>query len=179
MIRSKAEHKYRDIRLAIFERIISELTTQGLASGSIRLADITDDAIAEHHSWPTQPVGREIGWSWESERNRFRKHYARRLEVAIWHNSHLCGLMLGKVSKGKLVVTINYMHGAVDDSHPLRGRLGEIFIRCAELFAIAIDAQWLAIDQPIPALIEHYKSFGFVAPSPFNAKSSAIFRRLR
>lgn len=146
----------------------------------LRLTDISQDAIQAQLSWPIhQDPERVIGWVWSDVVRQYRRNHKARIELAIWYADLLCGLMLGKASQGKLVVKINYLHGLPGD-HPLKGVVLPVATRCAELFAAAINAPWVGIQEPLEqdGLIDYYEQLGFDQPEPFDHRNRAIFKRI-
>ena len=103
--------KYRAIRQEVlsttqadFEESIPEFI------GHINLTELTERAILAQENWEI-PFDREIGWDWRGVRRKYRRDHMARIELAIWHDDELCGLMAGKASDGKLVMKINYIQG--------------------------------------------------------------------
>jgi hypothetical protein len=144
---------------------------------SLRLIDLA--ALNAQAQWPAEAVhDRQIGWSWTDALSQYRQNHMARIELAIWNGDELCGLMLGKASHGRLVVKVNYLQGSTSPEHALKGWIAAISTRCAELFAEAIGTEWVAIQDPLVGLIEHYGDLGFTYPDPFDPKSSALFKRL-
>ncbi|QPL52366.1 hypothetical protein [Vibrio navarrensis] len=146
--------------------------------GHVDLTEITEDALLSQGEWVI-PVNRQIGWDWRIVRNQYRRDHMARLELAVWHDDQLCGLMLGKASEGKLVVKINYVQGGEIDN-PMKGFVVPIASRCAELFAVAIEADWVGIQDPIDEddLINYYRELGFDERDPFDPRNNALFKRV-
>lgn len=99
--------------------------------------------------------------------------------MAIWFDRHLCGLMLGKPSVGKMVVKLNYIQGAPFE-HALKGKIVPIAMLYAESYAAALGAQWIGIQDPLNevSLLDYYRALGFTEPDPFDPRNSALFKRL-
>ena len=175
--------KYRDIWRFVFERVTYETRLeaeeQNLDFSRLSLRPIDQAALAAQSQWPPpDDPDREIGWSWEAKCRQYRRNHMARIELAIWNGDELCGLMLGKASEGRLVVKVNYLQGSTLSTHVLKGWITDIATRCAELFAMAIDADWVAIQEPDEDLVGHYQSLGFTGTDPFDHRNDALYKRL-
>lgn len=178
-----SNERYRDLCLRIFNTVEAETKIKeegfGVDFSSLSLKLIDKSALDKQEQWPLElDYDKQIGWCWEKEVMRYRQNYMARIELAIWFGPELCGLMLGKASKGRLVVKVNFLQGSTDDNHPLKGRVATISIRCAELFADAIEAEWVGIENPAEGLIEHYEKLGFDKKDPYDPRSPALYRKL-
>jgi hypothetical protein len=150
--------KYREIWRLVFEQVTLDTQhaaqEQNLDFSLLSLRPIDQDALDAQAQWPVvDDPDREIGWSWGDACRHYRRNHMARIELAIWNGDELCGLMLGKASEGRLVVKVNYLQGSTLPTHALRGWITDIATRCAELFARAIDADWVAIQEPAVGLI--------------------------
>lgn len=148
----------------------------------IELTEITRDALNAELAWSPDAdlaAGRSIGWDWEEAVRHYRYSYPARMELAIWLDGSLCGLMLGKPSVGKLVVKLNYIQGAPVE-HDLKGRVVPIAILYAEHYASMLGAEWLGIQDPLdePDLLDYYRALGFTEPDPFDPRNNALFKKL-
>lgn len=180
---SLMQNRYLDLCASIFEKVETE--TQDVAEEldldfsnlSLRLIDLA--ALYAQAQWPIDAAhGRQIGWSWSDALRQYRQNYMARIELAIWNGDELCGLMLGKASEGRLVVKVNFLQGSTSPHHALKGWIAAISTRCAELFAEAIGAEWVAIQEPMEGLIEYYGDLGFTDRDPFDPRSNSLFKRL-
>lgn len=148
----------------------------------IELTEITQEALSAELGWSPDfdlAKGRRIGWDWDEAVQHYRYTYSARLELAVWFDGLLCGLMLGKPSVGKLVVKLNYIQSAPFD-HALKGRIVPIAMLYAEAYAAALDAQWIGIQDPLDeeSLLDYYRTLGFTEPDPFDPRNNALFKRL-
>jgi hypothetical protein len=172
-------NRYHQLRLSIlnqaktdFEEELPEFV------GHIDLTEIGEMALQAHARWPlADEIERQIGWNWREARDRYRRDHMARIELAIWYDDELCGLMLGKASEGKLVVKINYVEGAPEE-HPLKGYIVPIAARCAELFAVAIEANWVGIQDPFEGVRDYYQELGFDQLDPFDPRNNAMFKAI-
>lgn len=160
--RRKAEDDYRAIRREAGATLEPELRLS--LNLDVRLTDITPDALQRALSWGDcyTSLGREHhrpGWDWEKALRKFRRR-PRRVELAIWIEDELCGLALGRISDRCVVATIHFIE-ANPLNHPLTGKLVPVATRYLEVLATSLGAQEISIEQPVPDLIEYYKSIGF------------------
>ncbi len=172
-------NKYQQLRLAVLAQTQNEFEQfEADFIGHIDLTEITEDAIRSQDEWDI-PVNRQIGWDWRQVRDQYRRDHMARVELAVWHGEELCGLMIGKASEGKLVVKINYIQGG-EVENPLKGYIVPIASRCAELFAVAIEADWIGIQDPIDDddLLNYYRELGFDESDPFDPRNNALFKRV-
>lgn len=172
-------NKYQQIRLAALAQTQSDFEQfEPDFIGHIDLTEINEDALRSQDEWE-MPVSRQIGWDWRQVRNQYRRDHMARLERAVWHDEELCGLMIGKASDGKLVVKINYIQGGQAEN-PLKGFIVPIASHCAELFAVAIEDDWIGIQDPIDDedLLNYYRELGFDERDPFDPRNNALFKRV-
>lgn len=174
----QVREKYRRLRETVHIEVAS-VTQEALQLplGSLRLTDINQEALSQQERWPIPvDVGRQIGWNWRMEHSRYSQNHPDRIEVAIWHGDDLCGLMLGKVSEGKLVVKMNFIQGSTHDDHPLRGAVVAISSRCAEYYASAMGIRYVGIQDPFDELIDFYRQLGFIEPDIFDPRNNALIK---
>ncbi|MGR5287069.1 hypothetical protein ACP3V5_17265 [Vibrio maritimus] len=171
--------KYRRIRLAVLAQTQRNfIDEEPDFTEHIDLTEINEDALNSQNRW-ILPVDRQIGWDWRQVRDQYRRDHMARIELAVWHDQELCGLMIGKASDGKLVVKINFIQGGQAEN-PLKGYIVPIASHCAELFAVAIEANWIGIQDPIDdiSLLNYYRDLGFDEPDPFDPRNNALFKRI-
>ncbi|WCE31326.1 hypothetical protein [Vibrio sp. SCSIO 43137] len=172
-------HLYRRLRLETLRQVQADyLELLPDFINRVNLTEITETALLYQEMWH-QPLERQVGWNWRVIRDQYRRNYPARVEVAVWYDNQLCGLMLGKASEGRLVVKINYMQGN-GLKNPIKGHIVPISSRCAELFAIAIEADWIGIQDPLDEdeLLKYYRELGFDQPDPFDPRNKALFKRI-
>lgn len=154
----------------------------GSEGNKISLSEINPEALDQQASWGLHEQGsRHIGWSWSEAVRKYRVGYVERLDLAVWHQDTLCGLMLGKVSQGRLVVKINYIQGCPGKQNPLKGMVLPIAVRYLEIYGNMIErCQWIGVQEPLdePSLIRRYREAGFVHDDPFDPRNNALYRRL-
>ncbi len=90
------------------------------------------------------------------------------INTAIWHRDRLCGLMCG--SAGAAAVVLRYLEGAPDPTHPLKGRVADIGVATAEVYARALGAPTVLLNDPISALVDRLGAgpgYAWMTEAPF------------
>lgn len=130
----------------------------------VKLTDINVEALDQVSIWRSQYHGalknRKPGWDWVKEVARFRRR-PRRVELAIWSDVNLCGLVIGRVSDRRVVASIHLLESN-PGQNPLKGNIAAIAIRWLTTFAFIISCKEISIERPVPELIEFYRELGFV-----------------
>jgi len=160
--RRKAEEAYSAVRREAMLMLQPEL--QQTLKLNIYLTNITPDALEIAVDWDyiyscLEKTHHKPAWDWVKELKKFRRR-PRRVELAIWCEQQLCGLALGRISDRCIVATIHLIEANPDD-HPLKGKIIPVATRYLEVLATSLKAREISIEQPIPDLIEYYKSIGF------------------
>ncbi len=87
--------------------------------------------------------------------------------MAIWNGSLLCGLTIGKASRGILGggresnVTIHFLQGAPRAINVLKGYIAPISIDAAESYAKVLGKNYVYLKNPERQVMSMYASFGF------------------
>ncbi|MGG6760233.1 UNVERIFIED_CONTAM: hypothetical protein ITH83_25335, partial [Salmonella enterica subsp. enterica serovar Weltevreden] len=93
-----------------------------------------------------------------------RARSCKRFDVAVWGEDVLCGLSVGKLTRGKKTVRMDYLE-ACPTAHPLEKRITMIVVAVALSVAKKVGAQHVAIFNPIKdkeeKVLKHYQSYGF------------------
>jgi hypothetical protein len=85
-----------------------------------------------------------------------------RFEVAVWSGAEiLCGLAVGRPSRGKGILRVDLLEGHPNPSHPLKGQVARSIVAAAFRYAEAIDAAELRLTRPLPAVVPLYRAMGF------------------
>lgn len=174
--------KYKDLRGAVALKVVQDFVEiYPEHEGFIKLTDIDGKALNYldrdwvQHPDPTRSVGTPD--EWRTTLDKYRQNYSSRIELAIWHGEKLCALVLGKPSRGKLILKINFLEGNHDESpiDGLRLRLATIY---AEYFAAALEIQWVGIQSPYEGAIHLYHDEGYTEPDPFDYANDALCKSL-
>lgn len=147
----------------------------------VQLGSIDHRALDQARAWRRKyhRLGlqeREPGWDWKDEfytRSR-RSSY---IDLAIWSEHTLCGLMIGQVSDGRVNATIHFIESD-PELNPLKGEIIDIVTRFLEAIAALVGCEHALISKPIPDLIERYKSFGYTEEKRKRRTVTALIKRL-
>lgn len=129
---------------------IHQAATATLRVPDLRLTDINAAALSAAEPWGA--LGRAVDWSWRA----LARRSTYQVRTAIWHGNRLCGLMCG--SAGEAAVVLRYLEGAPGPAHPLKGRVADIGVATAEVYAQAIGAPALLLNDPIQALVTRFST---------------------
>jgi hypothetical protein len=128
----------------------------------LRLTEIDATALRVAGDWRLQV--RAVDWNWRGLTRR-PEH---QINTAIWHRDRLCGLMCG--SAGAAAVVLRYLEGAPDPTHPLKGRVADIGVATAEVYARALGAPTVLLNDPISALVDRLGAgpgYAWMTEAPF------------
>jgi hypothetical protein len=100
------------------------------------------------------------GWNWEDECRSHRSCW-RRFEVAIWSVGQLCGLAIGRPSKGRHIVAMYLLEGNPDPNHPLKDGIAAIAMQAGLSYAAVLGAAELRLMAPEPGALRTYLGLGF------------------
>ena len=118
--------------------------------------------IAWKVQWQPLHTGRQdLGeWDWP----QLAQYYLAKPEsfhLAIWSQSILCGLAVGRPRRAKSSMTVEFIEGSPEPHHPLKGSILALTIVAADAYARAIGCLMLRISEPAPGLLPIYAEFGF------------------
>jgi hypothetical protein len=145
-----AEAKYQ----SAVRRAMREAQSVVSAFASADLTSIDATALRQRATWAGQD------WDWTVELGRFASD-PRRLSLAIWSGSVLCGLATGKVAKSGKHVSITLMEGNPDEAHPLKGLIAKIVMLFGLALCVELGAAELRFVNPLDALVPLYEGYGF------------------
>jgi hypothetical protein len=132
--------------------------------GKVKLTSIDVDALNyldELWRWSSDHeklVGDPSEWKYAV--SRYKKRYARHVDLSLWFDGQLTALLLGKVSRGKTLVNMDFIEGNEDKS-PLDGMRLRICVEYAKLVAYEIKASYLVVNNPLPTALVNYQRLGF------------------
>ncbi|MDM8562349.1 hypothetical protein QUF54_03245 [Candidatus Marithioploca araucensis] len=157
-----AEKRYSLTRYQVYQSVEKFLTF--LFKKPIRLTSIDSQALRDWQKNWVQHNDRyppEGGWDWNDEITKLKRTTPERFEVAIWHHDKLCGLAIGKPSKGTSHNAIYLMEGS-PLKHPLNALVTKIVIEVGIAYALALEKEHLILVDPLEKMIKVYtKRYGF------------------
>lgn len=127
----------------------------------VDFSEITAVAFAEYETnWRDHPQ-RWNSWNWREWQREFRNSPSR-FEAALWGDNALCGLAIGKLSKGRSHLSVHLLEGSPDRGHPLKGRVRHCILELAEFYADIWDCRTVKLIEPIEEVIPLYVDMGYV-----------------
>jgi hypothetical protein len=155
------EQLYEQYRAAARDLMLQQITD--LTDEPVTFTNINAAALQQAAKWPPLYAGSRAGhspqWDWAKMVRHYRRR-PRRVELAIWVDPTLCGLVLGQVSARRVVASIHLLE-ANPGTHPLAGSVAIIAGRFLETMAAVTECTHAAIERPVPRLVEFYKNLGF------------------
>ncbi len=118
---------------------------------------------AWQEQWKPRP-DRPGGWNWREQRLRLTSTVSR-FEVAIWSGPLLCGLAIGKPSKGSSHLAIQLLEGSPAEVHPLKGYVAECVAEAGISYARLLEKAQLRLIQPLPGALPTYRRLQFKVES--------------
>jgi hypothetical protein len=170
-LKQALENKYQKIRN------FSYLQAQAnIIPSDVILKPIDDYALEAYQNWPD----RMVDWDWVKIVKKYRKN-TKRFEVAVWYQNELMGLAIGKPSRAKTLVRINFIEGRADRPTILRKRIVPITIKVGMNYGILLQAKKLFIMEPFLELINYYKGqegFTYIKGTDGKDHPSYLYRTL-
>ena len=132
----------------------------GLLGVPLTLTPLDDTALT---GWRSQwsPAGpNRIGWNWADQRLALRPTL-NRFEVALWSGSVLCGLAIGKPSRGASHLALHLLEGNPSSGHPLKGYVAECLIEAGASYGRVLGKTQLRLLHPLPGALPIYRRLDF------------------
>jgi hypothetical protein len=156
-----AHQRYAIIRDTALIVTMSRAEATAPLPGNVAFTPLTPRAV---HAFQLQWRGRHWtgngGWPWTLLAHRFTRK-PRSFHAALWSGPRLCGLCVGRVSKGRKHLTLHFMESAPDRNHPLRGFVTPLMFEAARNYGAALGVEKLLLRDPLPGLMPRYARFGF------------------
>lgn len=154
----------RERAYLIAELRIERLLTQILPAvdpHAVLCAPIDGDALnAWTQQWrPHHRVSQPGGWRWPEQCQAFRNVY-NRFELALWHGDSLCGLAIGRPSRGRQALSVHLLEGC-PAPHPLKGAVRFCIMEAAQAYAEELECRELRLIRPLPDVLPYYERMGF------------------
>jgi hypothetical protein len=139
------------------ERLRARISAIGIP---IRLSLIDEAALqAWEEQWRPRS-DRPGGWNWREQRLALRSTL-NRFEVALWSGPVLCGLAIGKPSKGPSHLALQLLEGNPAESHPLKGFVAECAVEAGISYGRLLEKAEIRLLRPLPAALLTYRRLGF------------------
>jgi hypothetical protein len=158
----EAHERYDELRRLAYDGAVERALARGLATPATRIAPIDAGALeACRNTWSTrQHWTGDGGWPWDLVVRPFLKK-PRAFHAALWGGEDLCGLAVGKVSRGRERITLRFMQSSPSSTHPLRGRVTFLMFEAATAYGQALGSRYLILRNPLPGALPIYLRFGF------------------
>lgn len=147
--------------------VMAEYEAEGISLSRIRAEEVKAAS-----TWRN----RKVTWNWE-QLIRNSRNYPRRIDLGIWSGKELCGLALGKVTKGRMYARIDRIEGA-PERYALVGLVGEIALRYLEVVGGIAGCKEAIIVAPAAGLIDFYGNLGYVDRVNIGGKMWGLKRSL-
>lgn len=103
------------------------------------------------------------GWDWATLGTRYMR-LPDAFHLAMWYGTRLCGLAVGTPSSSRRTLTLDFIEGAPDVTHPLKGHVLDIGLETATFYGGALGATTLRLRNPDSGLLNRYQTrHGFSA----------------
>lgn len=140
---------------ALDRKIFRDKAFGSLAGTGLWIGPIDAAAIENWRENRLEPI-----FPWDTLYDDFRP-YIDRFEVAIWANGRICGMAIGRPSKGPNNVTIHFGERWMSDNNPIGGLFTPIVTEVANAYALVLGKEWVKIKDPVPGAIPAYVREGF------------------
>lgn len=153
---TKAKHdEYDGVRRAFYDFL--QLRILHLTGLVVEVSDIAYSLLDQAMDWQN----RQYSWDWFEIKRKFRNIPAR-FELAVSVDDELCGLVIGKPSRGRRHVSAFFLEGNPEANHPLKGQVLPILLEGLALYGSALGCAYIRLIQPVDGLIQRYEQAGFV-----------------
>jgi hypothetical protein len=147
------------VRQGIFRRSLSALkNAYPNAMTDVAITGISPPVLDDWREvWRDHPK-RRVTWDWERLISDYRNRYDR-VEAAVWRRGRLCGLLLGKMSSARTVVSVNFVEA--DPDRMLAGRVLLIAAEVAVSFGVVYGSTVIRFTEPIEPVRFRLRHLGF------------------
>lgn len=163
MIRDELARRYMHLRAGAYAGVLARTEAVSAPPVPFRLADITRAALlAWERTWaPHAGDGsRPGGWHWAQLAQAYAR-YPDAFHLAIWSGLALCGLSVGRPSRGHHYLAVDFLEGSPVPDHPLKGKVLPLAIAAATAYGQALGATSLRLTNPLPGVVPLYEREGF------------------
>jgi hypothetical protein len=152
--RIDADQRYNKIRSSALE------VTQNSVDSKFKLTQITHEALNAVEQWSLSEQ-RRYDWDWKGNYAQYRVRYPKRFEIAVWENSLLTALSLGRPTYNATGLRLDIVEAMPRDLGE-RSNVFEIVILAYEVYARMINANHIRIMNPVNETVKtYYERFGY------------------
>lgn len=152
--RIEAEMRYakiRELTLQVAERSAGEL---------FGLTPITSQALQATQAWSSSSL-RQYDWDWISNYNFYRANYPKRFEIAVWEQSQLSAISIGRPTYNATGMRLDVVEAMPRDLGS-RSNVFDVIILAYEIYARMINANHIRIMNPVNATVKaFYEKYGY------------------
>jgi hypothetical protein len=150
----EAERRYDILRKASLRAISSQLNS--IPNLEFKLIDKA--ALTKADKWNLSP-NRKVDWEWDNYAS-FKVRYPKRFELALWHNSQLASLSLGRPTYNATGLRLDFIEKNPEHTDL---KVFQITLAAMNVYADALGAKELRIMNPINDEVKkYYESFGLI-----------------
>lgn len=162
-----AEQRYEELR-----KLALEYAQEGVsANRNLRFKLITSDALNAAKSWNSSAM-RQVDWDWVEGYAAFKFRYPKRFEVALWQNSGLITLSMGRPTYNGSALRLDFVEARPRDLGERQSVFDEVLVAYG-IYARLVNARQIRIMHPINNEVKaYYSSFGYT----YVAKHDYLFR---
>lgn len=131
---------------------------------AMRLRGLSIEATAIEYAMLEQTLeweNRRYQWNWFDFKRKFRG-VPSRFELMISVDRELCGIAIGKPSRGRRHLSVYFIEGNPDGTHPLKGSVLPLILEGATLYAEMLGCSYVRIIEPDKHLINKYEDNGYL-----------------
>ena len=153
-----AEERYTVIRKAVLEEVNREFINSNRHHLRARLID--NAALRYSQVWGQSPR-RRVDWDWIAGYTAFKFRHPKRFEMALWHNSDLASLTLGRPTCRGTKLRLDFVEG--NPEKPGDVQVFEPTFLAMMAYADALGADELRVMNPINTDVKrYYERFGLI-----------------
>ena len=155
------------VALAALPTTLAYHTLGQFIGAPIRMTEIDAAALTEWSNHWHNFLRGHGGWDWSRIATYYRIMRDDSFEVAIWHDTTLCGLAAGMGPRyGR--VEVDLIEGSWDRHHPLKGAVRYAVMEAAKAYAVSLGLDELRLNYPAPGLLTKYEQMGFTLNPPYH-----------
>lgn len=149
-----AEWRYERLR-----KLALEYAQKG-APEDLIFKTITREALAATQSWD-ESSARRVNWDWLEGYSQFKFRFPKRFEVAVWQNSSLLSLSMGRPTYKGSALRLDFVEARPRELGDRPAVFDEVLVAYG-IYARMINAKQIRIMHPINADVRaYYERFGY------------------